>query len=205
MIRSLAKILLALICCLPLLAAQASEVKYLDVTLEGELYEVAMDVQINAPSSEVLALMSDHRNLARLSPNTRKSVVLSEQPASGKAARIKVVLHPCLLLFCKDLVKISDIDYPARNQIRYTAVGGRGNFKQALELLEFVDLGRRTLMRYRATLEPDFRVPSLLGTRLVEYIIRNDLHSTARNLEQIIAPGAEKRATSRKLVSVPNR
>ncbi|MEA3291135.1 MAG: SRPBCC family protein [Pseudomonadota bacterium] len=186
--RSLASNLLALCCCLPLLAAQASEVKYLDVTHEGELYTVSMDVLINAPMNEVWALMSDHRNLAKLSPDTRESVVLSRSTQSD-SERIKVVLHPCLLLFCKDLVKISDVRKISGQKIRYTAVDGMGDFEQAVEVLEFVDQGQRTLMRYRASLDPAFKVPGLLGTSLMEHLIANDLRKTARNLEKFCPSG----------------
>lgn len=184
--------LLALCCCLPLLATQAAEVKHLDVSHKDGLYEVAMDVLINAPSSEVWALMSDHRNLAKLSPDTRESVVLSRSTQPG-SERIKVVLHPCLLLFCKDLVKISDVQKISGRKIRYTAVDGMGDFEQAVEVLEFVDQGRRTLMRYRASLDPAFKVPGLLGTSLMEHLIAGDLRKTARNLEKFCPSGfAEK-------------
>lgn len=178
------------LCCLGLLTAtRAAELKEIEVSDREGVYQVSIEVVVAAPLGEVWGLVSDPRNLARLSPGTRESFLL---PHASKK-RLRVVLHPCLLIFCRDLVKISDVDYLPPHRIRYTAIPGAGDFDTALETLEFTAHGDRTLMHYDAVLDPAFPVPNLLGSWLIEKIIGGDLRRTAGRIEELAHAGGRPR------------
>lgn len=194
--------------------ATAAETIYAVVERDGDDYLVEFLVRLNAPLERVRAITDDYARFPTLSPTILESEVLDR--GSDGALRIRVVLRPCVMVFCKRITKTSKAERMAGGGIRYVADARASDFNAAIEWLwiepdeqrgpergadrraspgaaaGFLPPGEATLIRYRAHLMPRFFVPPLIGPWLVRRQILHELSVVAEKIETLAAPGTDR-------------
>jgi hypothetical protein len=194
--------------------SMAAETIYAVVERDGDNYLVEFLVRLNAPLGRVRAITDDYERFPALSPTIIESEVLERR--NDGSLRIKVVLRPCVLVFCKRITKTSDAERMAGGEVRYVADARASDFYAAIEWLwvepderrgpergadrrvspeaagGFLPQGDATLIRYRAHLMPRFFVPPLVGPWLVRRQILHELSVVAERVELLAAPGGKR-------------
>lgn len=164
-------------------AVTAAEILHADVVYDDQAYNVSFKVRLDAEPDDVRRIVTDHSQLTRLSPTIVKSDVVQAGP--GGVTTIKLLLRPCIWIFCKQMTKVSDTQI-VDGDLVYVADPQASDFHIARERLHIEgDTGtaHRSLVTYTARLQPKFAVPPLLGPWLIRRQILSDLTLTSERVE----------------------
>ena len=173
------KLLLALLLLPPLVSA--SEIIASGVTKENNTYTLYVYARIDAPLPMVHATITDFANLAAINPSIEESRVLMQTPDQQ---RVRTVVSVCILIFCKRVVQVQDIRKPDDYTIEATMVPGAGDFRSGFARWTLQAQDDVTRLRFTEVFEPDFWVPPLIGTWLIEDKLVEEVEVTARYIEQ---------------------
>jgi hypothetical protein len=151
------------------------------VTENEGRYHVAFDVRIDADVGKVRAILTDLERSDELSDTVIEHKLI-ETRADG-SQRVRFTLHSCVLFFCRDLRKTTDVRGETNGDIVFVTVPGDSDFRTGRESWHIEVEGTGARLQYRADLEPSFYVPPLIGPWLVKMRIRNELETTAKRIE----------------------
>lgn len=165
---------------LPSLAAAAG-IGTSGVTRENNIYTVHIDARIDAPLAVVHAAISDFEHLTAINPSIEESRVLIE---TLDLQRVRTVVRVCILIFCKRVVQVQDIRKPDAYTIEASMVPGEGDFRSGIARWVLHAEGGVTLLHFTVVFEPDFWVPPLIGTWMIEEKLIEEVEVTARYIEQ---------------------
>lgn len=168
---------------LALLCAPAHAATILDtsVTEDDGHYRVAFDVRVDADILRVREVMTDLERSDELSDTVVEHALL-EQRADG-SKRVRFTLRSCVLFFCRDLRKTTDVHGENNGDVVFVTVPEGSDFSEGRESWHFASEGAATRLSYRADLVPTFFIPPLIGPWLVKMRIRDELETTAERIE----------------------
>lgn len=164
---------------------RSAELDYAHVERSGSRFTIEFRIKLLVREEKMRDYMRDFAALAKASPTTVESGLIESPEHNGKLLR--VVMRPCVLVFCKKLVKVSQIDNTdsvgmfVRN---YRVLPELSNFTEATETVELTGEGDGTVFTYHAILEPKFYVPGFMGGWLIRRTLVADLMATAVAVER---------------------
>jgi hypothetical protein len=164
----------------PSLAA-AGEVLESSVTRNGAFYRVWISARIDAPLAVVYAAITDYEHLAAINPNIVESRVL--ESASPGRDRVYSAMHVCILVFCKRVVQVQDVELRDNRSILAITRPQDSDFRSGVARWRFTEEGASTLMRFNQEFEPDFWVPPVIGPWLIERKLVEEVTVSARYIE----------------------
>jgi hypothetical protein len=175
--------LLPLLALLALPAAPAGAATILDTTVTEDdgRYRVAFDVRVDAGLARVREILTDLERSDELSDAVVEHALV-EQRADG-SQRVRFTLRSCVLFFCRDLRKTTDVHGEENGDVVFVTVPEDSDFSAGHESWHFVADGAGTRLEYRADLVPTFFIPPLIGPWLVKMRIRDELETTAQRIE----------------------
>jgi len=144
-------------------------------------FRTRYEVVVAAPLGAVRRLLNDYAHADRLSPIVRSSEVLARFPDGG--LRLRLVTRPCVLFFCKTLIKVQDIE-PRRGDTVVSHVVDAGHFRSGVERWRTTAADGGTRIIYQAEVRPDFFVPPLIGPWLIESAVDRLLNQVAETVER---------------------
>jgi Polyketide cyclase / dehydrase and lipid transport len=181
---------LALFLTLATPAARAAVIADADVKQNGDHYRVTFDVRVDAPLSKVRALLTDFAHLDRLSDTIIDDRVLDAGPGG---TRLRLAFRACVLVvFCRTILKTSDVRTDDRGDILFTIVPAESDFGAGSETWHFEGDGAATQLQYRADFAPTFFVPPVIGPWLMKRRIVNELETTVVRIETLAHESAHR-------------
>lgn len=155
----------------------------LDVSHTDGRYRLRADMEIAAPAAAVHALLTDYVNLTALNPAIRESRV--EKAPAPYDARVTTRVRACVQqLFCRELKRVEDVrERPER--LVAVIVPAASDFSAGRTEWRFYPQPGGVRVSYRAELTPDFLVPPVVGTALVQQGLERELRRLLRNLERL--------------------
>jgi hypothetical protein len=168
-------------------AIPAAEIQQFTLARDGNRFTVEFVADLDVAQQPVYRLISDYRQFPVLSPAIVSSAVA---PGIGGTTILDLRVRLCLWLACWHRDKVSAVraeEEPTR--IELEAVAGVGDFRHWDETIELADDGAGTRLRYRAEIEPRFRIPALVGTWLFRRALRRDLQRTVDRIELLASDG----------------
>lgn len=172
----------ALITMKPVFAAQ---VRRLEVTHDNGTYFVTFDVLLIAEAATVRAILGDYTQWPRLSDRVKEAYLLKTF-ADGRQ-RVNLGFRSCVLIFCKTIRQVKDVENLSNGNIVATVVPAHGDFTSGWEHWRIITERDQTRVQYRAALVPGHRVPPLLGRWILASNFRRTLTKAANNLETLAA------------------
>jgi len=162
-------------------AADASHLVSLDVSQSAGIYEIRVEMEVDAPAGNVRAILTDYANLDRLN----SSITSSEVIDSGHPDTVRVLTHMknCVLFFCLSLQKVEDVTEDERGRIMVTIVPGSSSFRSGQASWEIRNLGGKSLVIHYATLEPDLWLPPWMGTAILKGALRREIVKSFSTLD----------------------
>jgi len=160
--------------------AMALQIDDLRVTKQGRAYRVQITFDVAAPVDRVMAVLTDYRYPDRLNPEVAKREVISRQ---NGITRVRTEFRSCVFFFCKDVVLTQDVTVVA-GTIQAVIVPDESNFRSGY--LRWSVSGSDngdSHIGFEAIMEPDFFVPPLIGGFFVRKRLRQEILTTAENLE----------------------
>lgn len=175
--RRVAVLLASLVGIGPVMAVDVDD---LNVTKEGRTYEVQMTFTVAASADEVIAVLTDYTHPARLNPEVKSQVVISEIDG---VTRVRTERRSCLFLFCRDIEMTQDVTVVG-GLVRADIVPGEGHFRSGSMQWSVSRIGDTSArIEFAAIMEPDVFVPPLFGRYLVRKMLLQEVLTTAENLE----------------------
>jgi hypothetical protein len=166
-------------------ALSAGEILDSKVTHDGVVYRLSITARVDAPLAIVYQSMTDFTNLSALNPAIEESQVLaSEDP---RRQRVRSVIRVCILVFCKRVEQVQDVNLIDSRTLEATMVPGAGDFRGGLARWEFTPDGDGTVLHFTEVFEPDFWVPPVIGPWLIEKTLVNEVAETAMYIELTVA------------------
>jgi hypothetical protein len=163
------------------LAADASQLVSLDVSQSAGIYEVRVEMEVDAPADSVRAILTDYANLDRLNPSITSSEVIDT--GRNDAVRVLTRMKTCVLFFCLSLQKVEDVTEDERGRILVTIVPDSSSFRSGKASWEIRSLGGKCRVIHHARLEPDLWIPPWIGTAILKDTLRREIVKSFSTLD----------------------
>ena len=161
---------------------QAGTIKDSSVSRDGDIYSLSVTARIEAPPARVYGSITDFSNLPAINPSIEASAVLESQ---GNRRRVHSVIRVCILVFCKRVQQVQDVTLVDSHTVVAVMVPGAGDFRGGDARWKITADGAATELQFSETFEPDFWVPPVIGTWLIERELVREVAETATYIEGI--------------------
>jgi len=142
----------------------AATIETLDVTRKQARYELAANAHLDATPESIYAVLTDYADNAfgRISSAYKESRYLD--PASDGTPIVFTRMEGCVLFYCMTLRRTERLETVEPRFIKSVVLPEQSNFKYSVSewALEPDGVGG-TNMIYKLEMEPDFRVPPVVG------------------------------------------
>jgi hypothetical protein len=163
--------------------AQAGTIKDSSVSRDGDSYSLSVTARIEAPPAQVYRSSTDFSNLPAINPSIEESAVLESQ---GKLRRVYSAIKVCILVFCKRVERVQDVTLVDSRTVVAVTVPGAGDFRAGEARWIITADGLATELLFTETFEPDFWVPPVIGSWLIERKLVSEVAETAVYIEAMI-------------------
>lgn len=164
-------------------AVPAATIERLETTHAGNRYTLSFEVVLDAERNRVWQIMTDYAHLTQVSPIIVKSRVL--ESTDPKQQRVGIIFRACVLIFCKTMNKVVDIQAQPQNDIVVTGVPALSDFSYSVEHWQVSATDGKTRLRYHAEMVPDFFIPPIIGPWLVRHFLETEIKATALKVEEL--------------------
>lgn len=174
-------------------SSRAAEVSVIEVEHHAGVYRVRFAVDLQADPTEVRKVVLRYGSLKDLSPIITESELLTTDPKD--TPRLKIVLRPCLWIFCKTVTKVSEIDIDSDGAILFHAIPELSSLLYARETVRVAPArsgGARFF--YDAIIKVKHSLIPVIGPVIVKRKISKELMITAKNVEQIAGGHGQDRS-----------
>jgi hypothetical protein len=163
------------------LTANASQLVRLEVDQRADVYEIRVEMEVDAPAEAVRAILTDYANLDRLNASITASEVVGTN--HGGAVRVLTRFRNCVLFFCMNIQKVEDVTEDNQGRILVAMVPGSSNFRSGHASWEVRSTGNRSRVIHHAKLEPDLWIPPWMGTAILKNTLRQEILESFENLD----------------------
>jgi hypothetical protein len=163
--------------------ADATQLVELEVGHKANVYEIQVEMLVDAPAENVRAILTDYANLDRLSDTVTSSRVIDED--EDGTVRVLTQIKNCILFFCMNLRKVEDITEDDRGRILVNMVPDSSNFRSGHASWELRGSGGATRVIHHATLEPDIRIPAWMGIAILKDSLRKEIVKSFETLDRM--------------------
>jgi uncharacterized protein YndB with AHSA1/START domain len=149
----------------------------------GDHYTLSVEVVLDAPREKIWRLMTDYDHLPQLSPVIVDSEVLKKEGANRQ--RMRFTFHPCVLIFCKTIKNVVDIELQPPSDIVVTVDPALSDFRYAVEHWQMYAEGNKTRIQYSAEMVPNFFVPPVIGPWVIKTFLEREVRNTTIKVEAL--------------------
>ena len=183
---SLSKRLLIAVFCLTFLfnsSLFANEILEFEVTEEEGVYYINASVILHAPVEHVRNVLTDYVHIYRLNPSIIESEVLTSP--GGNVARVRTKVIGCVISYCEEIERVEDVSILSSGDIQAKIVAELSQFKSGITLWKVQPMNESSRLSYRATMEPDFFIPPVIGSYIVKAKLQDEITTSFARLEKI--------------------
>ncbi len=163
--------------------AVAAEVRHLDVNHKGGLYRMNVEAYLNAPVSDVYAVLTDYDNFERVADAIIESDIVGN-PEPG-VYLVHTDLKSCVFYFCMEKQKTERIELRSGIEVIATVLPEHSDFRYGMTHWVLSPEGGGTHIRLEVNIEPKFWIPPLIGPSVVKTIMRKEGTQSTRYVEQL--------------------
>lgn len=164
-------------------SSAAAEMLHLAVNDKQGVYQLALEAILNAPADDVRHIITDYAHIYRIDPSIVESRIMSAPNAP--VTRVRTLINDCVLFVCRSILRVEDVREVGDNDIYSVVVPRLSNVLSGTEHWQIHPIGEKTRINYNSTLQPDFYVPPLIGSPIVEDKIRAETLTCFNNIERL--------------------
>ena len=162
----------------------AGDVHRAEVRYERGSYRLLFEVEVNAPVDSVYAILTDFDHLYRLSPAVVESARL---PPDGGRERRRLAIRGCVLIFCRKVVMIEDVERIGTDLVVTTIIPAKSDFRSGRTEWQLQDAGDgRCRIRLASEVRPAFWVPPLIGPAIIKRKLLSEAGATLVRIEELV-------------------
>lgn len=160
----------------------AGEVTELTLANKKGVYQLQLEMVLDAPAKDVHHVVTDYARIYRLNSSIVESEIIN---TDDSLVRVRTLINDCLWIFCQEILRVEDVRQLETGSIYAVIVPELSNIKSGMTVWQIEPLGRRTRVNYRMIVEPGFIVPPLIGSRIIKNKLRKEVLVTLGNVERI--------------------
>lgn len=162
-----------------------------DVTVfeDDGVYHIKVSSEIDADEHSVRDVLTDYVHIYRLSDSIIESKVIDTE--SG-ITQVETQVLCCIPVFCKEVTRVEEVNNFATGNIHTRIIPGKSDFRSGHATWNIKPDGNVTRLSYSATLEPDFFIPPIVGTRMVIDNLRKEFSTTISRIQHIARVNEER-------------
>lgn len=168
----------------------AAHVVNLAVNDKQGIYQLALDVILNARPVDVHYVITDYAHIYRIDPSIVESNIISRPDKS--VTRVRTLINDCILFFCQPILRVEDVRQVDHDDIDSVVVPRLSNVKSGVAHWRIHAMGDKTRISYHMTLDPGFFTPPLIGPHVVEKKLKDETLVCFNNIERIARIRAEQ-------------
>lgn len=172
------------------LTVNASQLVRLEVDQKADIYEIRVEMEVDAPAENVRAILTDYANLDRLNASITTSKILGTE--HNGTVRVLTRMENCILFFCVNVQKVEDGTEDEQGRILVAIVPDSSDFRSGHASWEVRSKGNRSHVIHYAKVEPDILIPPLMGTAAVKNTLRREIRESLENLDCLARNQCEK-------------
>ena len=176
------------------LTANASQLLRLEVDHKADIYEIRVEMEVDAPAETVRTILTDYANLDRLNASITTSEIVGTE--HNGAVRVLTRMENCILFFCMNIQKVEDVTEDDQGRILVAMVPDSSSFHSGLASWEIRDTGNTTHVIHHAKLEPDILIPPLMGTAVIKNTLRREILESFENLDCLARNRCEQNSSN---------
>jgi len=161
----------------------AAEVVNMAISDKENVYQLALEVILNAPSDDVHYVITDYVHIYRIDPSIVESDIMGKPDAS--VTRVRTLMNDCVLSFCRQILRVEDVREVGNDDIYSVIVPQLSNVRSGTEHWQIRPIGDKTRINYNLTFAPGFFVPPLVGNYIVEKKLQEEALICFNNIERI--------------------
>jgi hypothetical protein len=162
-------------------AASALSVQSLEASLRGGVYRIALVARVDAPVEDVAAVLTDYAAYRSLDPRIRASSVLSSDDPANEL--IRTVVRACAGFFCRNIERVERVER-REGELLATVIPEQSELKSGVTRTTWQSDNEGTSVTYQAEFVPDFWVPSAIGRRYAERVLKASTLELFGNVEK---------------------
>ncbi len=164
--------------------ASAADFRTLDVSRQGDSYQVQAVVYLAAPPQAVYAVLTDYEHFTRISASIVESRRVQQLDADDTL--VYTDTRFCALFFCRHVKEMQKVTRTPPLDIASVVLPEQSdNVKSGSATLHMEAEGEGTLLHWQIQLQPGFWVPPLIGPLLVERSLKTEGHRSAAGVERL--------------------
>jgi len=171
-------------------ALQSRKRPEIEINEQSGVYQIKVVALIAAPASYVRYVLTDYKHIYRLNPSITESEVLEKGDDGSVSVRTKVI--GCAAYFCEELERVEKVRILPSGDLHAEIIPELSQFKSGQTHWHFKPLGDYCEVTYLSDMEPDIFIPPVVGKFLIKKSIREGMHASFKNLENISSVLAER-------------
>jgi len=150
------------------------------------IYDLNASFEVEASVEEIIGLLTDYENIAQLHPSIIESEILPT--ISENRSRIRTVVKDCVLLFCKEVVRVENVSQHSDHSIEAEVVPFLSDFRSGHTKWKVTQHGKTATVAYQSMMQPKFWIPPLIRSHTVTKKLKARIMEMAMRI-QVTAPG----------------
>lgn len=168
--------------CLSVIPAYALEILHSHTDEIDDHFILSLDVRINADFVTVRNIITDYDNIMTLNDSIKVNNYLFR---TGSTHYVHIESEGCVLIFCKRVIQYLTIKEQGNSYIMVNTDPEKSSLSFGSDLFELVDEGETTRLIYSQDMQPDFWIPPLIGSWLIESRLLEEALKTAQGIERV--------------------
>lgn len=154
----------------------------LDVSQKAGVYQVVAEAHVDALPAQVYAVLADFTDLAEISPDILTSRLVKQ--VNARTMVVYTETRGCVAIFCRTVKQMQRVTELSSTDIVAVTLPQGSNVKQGTSSWHLTAEGHGTRLQWKATVEPAFWVPPLIGPALVRRVLQMQSQEFINGIER---------------------
>ena len=152
-------------------AASAATIDSLDVDRKDGIYSLHAETFLDASPEAIFDVLLDYERFGRISSVYKEYGYLDPLPDGTPV--VFTLTEGCLLFYCVSMKRVERLETDFPRHIKTVALPERSDFKRSISEWSLEREATGTRMTYTLEMEPDFRVPPIIGPWYIKRVLKN--------------------------------
>lgn len=161
--------------------ANCAEILSSNAKYENDRFFISVDSRLDIPAKSAFKILTDYENITILSPKIINSRVISSKKTTTV---VRTVVRGCVLFFCKKMTNTQTTTI-GQNRIESVTIPEMSDFLYGKMEWTIRKDGEKTIINYKAEIEPDFFIPPLIGSYFITSSMKEEAETLAKRIEEV--------------------
>jgi hypothetical protein len=164
-------------------AGSAATINSIDVDRKQGVYSLHAETFLDASPEAIFDVLLDYERFGRISSVYKEYGYLDPLPDGTPVVFTR--MEGCLWFYCVSMKRVERLEAESPGHIRTVTLPERSDFKRSISEWTLEPEASGTRMTYTLEMEPDFRVPPLIGPFYIKRVLKNGGGRAVNRIERL--------------------